>query len=162
MDWRVAQIGAEIAQYGPRVQRPRNPYPTSSRRIRARPLPLRERAARPRPNHRPVRGRGRSPSPNRACCTSGEALSRKGRGHDDARCTHVSPPPFTCLDNQQIEIRSRGAPAPEFCSLQPRDLSAVAQSAEAEARILGCEFKQSGGEALFSYSLRPIRHLLPQ
>src|ERR1700676_3791698 len=37
--------------------------------------------------------------------------------------------------------RSRGAPAPEFCKFQPR-----------EARISGCDAKQSGGVSVFLFA----------
>ena len=57
-----------------------------------------------------------------------------------------------------MESCSRGASPPESCGLQPRDLSAEAQSAKAEARIWAYEPKQSGGSLSFR-SPHPFRQI---
>jgi hypothetical protein len=51
-----------------------------------------------------------------------------------------------------IRHRSRDASAPEFSKFQPRDLSAEAQSAKAEARILGLRTKTERWVSVFLFA----------
>ena len=127
MDWRVAQIGAEIAQYGPKVQRPNNvrmplsPCPTNAFR---------------KPNPRDRCTTATFPSP--AC---GEG--REGACGRNARASHEHLPPLASLRSppppqagEDRENRSRSACAPEFCRLQPREARTLGLRTKTERWIL--------------------------